>query len=109
MSRTIMQTRQGVAAIATVVSTVFVEIVTLCLRFHNGISAVEFNQTAPFLLQIHHMFWSVPLLLGVPLVWSKCRLSGALLGIAAGLIVSDLLHHCVVLPLTVGNMGWHWP
>jgi len=55
------------------------------------------------------MFWSVPLLLIVPLVWRKTRLSGTLLGIAAGLILSDLLHHFLVLPLTMGNTSWHWP
>ena len=31
-------------------------------------SATEFNATAPLLLQIHHMFWSVPLLLVLPLL-----------------------------------------
>ncbi len=31
------------------------------------------------------------------------------LGIAAGLVLSDLVHHFVVLPLWVGNTGWHWP
>jgi len=55
------------------------------------------------------MFWCVPLLLIVPLIWRKPRLSGAMLGIALGLILSDLLHHFVVLPLMVGNTGWHWP
>ena len=55
------------------------------------------------------MFWSVPLLIVVPIVWRKQRLSGSLMGLAAGLIASDLLQHVVVLPLTVGNMGWHWP
>jgi hypothetical protein len=32
-----------------------------------------------------------------------------MIGIAGGLILSDLLHHFVVLPLWVGNTGWHWP
>lgn len=104
-----MQTRQKIVIIGTAVSTIVIEVVTLSLRFHSGITAVEFNRTAPFLLQIHHMFWSVPVLLVVPLVWSRPRLSGILLAIALGVIFSDLLHHCVVLPLTVGNMGWHWP
>ena len=71
--------------------------------------AVEFNKTAPLLWQNHHMFWSLPLLLIVPFVWRKPRLSGAMLGVSLGLIVSDLMHHFVVLPLIVGNTGWHWP
>ena len=89
--------------------TILVEAITAHLRFYNSTTAVEFNQTAPLLLQIHHMFWSIPLLAVVPFVWRRPRLSGALLGIACGLIASDLMHHFVVLPLTVGNTGWHWP
>jgi hypothetical protein len=83
-----------------------------CLRslhFHSGIAATDFNKTAPLVLQIHHMFWSLPLLAVVPFVWRKARLSGAILGINLGLVLSDLLHHFVVLPVTVGNTGWHWP
>ena len=55
------------------------------------------------------MFWSIPLLAIVPFVWRRPKLSGALLGIAFGLILSDLVHHFIVLLLTVGNIGWHWP
>jgi len=92
------------------VVTVVVEAVTLAMRFGTGMSAADFNATEPpLLLQIHHLFWCLPLLLIVPLVWRKPKLCGALLGISIGLIVSDLLHHFVVLPLTVGNTGWHWP
>ncbi len=104
-----MQARHKFLVFATVVSTVVVEGVTLFMRFHGGVSAVEFNRHAPLLLQIHHMFWSVPILLIVPLFWTKPRLSGLLSGIALGLIFSDLMHHFVVLPVTVGNTGWHWP
>jgi hypothetical protein len=104
-----MRTRLRVVVIWAVACTVLIEGVTLYLRFRNRMTASEFNQTAPLLLQIHHMFWSLPLLLVVPLVWRKPGLSGALLGIALGLILSDLLHHFVVLPLVVGNTGWHWP
>jgi hypothetical protein len=93
----------------TVISTLVVEAITAFLRFHHGIMATEFNKTAPLLLRIHHMFYSLPLFAVTPLVWRWPRLSGALLGIAFGLILSDLLHHFVVLPLTVGNIGWHWP
>lgn len=85
------------------------EAVTLYLRFGVGVSAMEFNKTAPLLLQIHHMFWSLPLLLVAPCVWRFRTLSSALMGIACGFIVSDAVHHLIVLPLTTGNMGWHWP
>lgn len=89
--------------------TLVVEAVTLFLRFGSGMTAAEFNQQAPLPLQLHHMFWSVPLLVVVPLVWRRPRLSGALLGIAMGLILSDLIHHLVVLPIAAGTTGWHWP
>jgi hypothetical protein len=104
-----MSARLRLTIIWTVAITLIVEAVTLYLRFGRGETATEFNKTAPLLLQIHHMFWSVPLFLVLPFVWRRPRLSGVLLGIALGFVISDVLHHCVVLPLTVGNMGWHWP
>ncbi|REJ88137.1 MAG: hypothetical protein DWQ34_12085 [Planctomycetota bacterium] len=73
--------------------TVLTEAVTLQLRFGQGRTAVEFNKTAPLLLQIHHMFWAVPLFMLLPLCWRKPRLSGSLLGIGIGFILSDLAHH----------------
>ncbi len=89
--------------------TVATELITLYLRFRVGATAVEFNQSAPLLLQIHHMFWSIPLFAVAATVWKRPKLSGALAGIGVGFVVSDLLHHFVVLPLIVGNTGWHWP
>ncbi|NLF10079.1 MAG: hypothetical protein GX594_19185 [Pirellulaceae bacterium] len=93
-----------------VVSTVAVEAVTVAVRFGAGHSAADFIATAPpLLMRIHHMFWCIPLLAVLPAVWQFQKTSGALLGISIGLVVSDLLHHFVVLPLTVDNTGWHWP
>ncbi|HET6881522.1 MAG TPA: hypothetical protein VFI31_15270 [Pirellulales bacterium] len=89
--------------------TIAVESVTLYLRFGRRQTAAEFNKTAPLLLQIHHMFWSVPLFLVLPFCWRWPKASGAILGTAIGFIVSDLAHHFIVLPLWVGNTGWHWP
>ena len=90
-------------------STVLTELVTLYLRFGLGETAAEFNRTAPLLLQIHHMFWSVPLLIVAAICWRRTTLRDMLAGLAAGFIASDLLHHFVVLPIAVGNTGWHWP
>lgn len=92
----------------TLAVTLIAEAITVDLRFRVGTTAADFNATAPLLLQVHHMFWSVPLLVVLPFVWRR-RVAAPLLGIALGLIASDLLHHFVVLPLTVGNTGWHWP
>jgi hypothetical protein len=90
-------------------TTVVAEAITLWLRFGRGMEATEFNRTAPLLLQIHHMFWSLPLLAVLPLFLRRPRIAAGLLGIALGLILSDLMHHFVLLPITVGNTGWHWP
>jgi hypothetical protein len=104
-----LSTRRSAIILWTVASTILIEALTIYLRFGRGVNAAEFNKTAPLLLQIHHMFYSIPLLLAVPFLWRKPGLSSALLGIALGLILSDLSHHFLVLPLTVGNTGWHWP
>jgi hypothetical protein len=93
----------------TIGVTVLVEGITLYLRFARGVAAGEFNATAPLVLQIHHMFWCIPLFLLAPFFWRLPRASGAIVGIGCGFVLSDLVHHCIVLPLTVGNMGWHWP
>lgn len=92
----------------TVASTGVTEGITLYLRFGQGRTAIEFNRTAPLLLQIHHMFWSVPLFLAAMVIGFKC-IRSALWGIGFGFIISDLAHHFLILPLTVGNTGWHWP
>jgi hypothetical protein len=89
--------------------TLVAEAVTLYLRFGRHQTAAEFNKTAPLLLQIHHLFWSGPFLAALPICRRWPKLSGTLAGIAIGLIASDLLHHFLILPLTVGNTGWHWP
>jgi len=90
-------------------TTLAAEAVTLFTRFAVGVSAVEFNRTAPLMLQMHHMFWSVPLFAAAAVLWRFQGLRRALLGIGIGLVASDLLHHFIVLPILVGNTGWHWP
>lgn len=102
-------TQQRMFGVWCLASTALVELVTLYLRFALGATAIEFNRTAPILLQMHHMFWSIPLLLLAAICRPMPRTSTVLRGIAAGLVASDLLHHFVVLPIAVGNTGWHWP
>ncbi len=102
-------TRKFHAVVWTVAVSIGFELVTIYLRFRTGISATQFNETAPLLLQVHHMFWSLPLLVVLPFLWKTPKLSGAILGTGLGFILSDLAHHFIVLPLTVGNTGWHWP
>ena len=108
-TKSVVDSRRSAVIRWAIVSTALIEAVTIYLRFHSGVNAAEFNRTAPLVLQIDHMFWSIPLFAVAPFVRRSPRLSGALLGIGLGLVVSDLLHHFVALPLTVGNTGWHWP
>jgi hypothetical protein len=93
----------------TVAVTVIVESATLRLRFGSGVQAAEFNRSAPLLLQIHHMFWSAPLLFIAPFLLGRPRIFDALIGVSLGLIVSDLAHHFLILPFLTGTTGWHWP
>ena len=90
-------------------ATVVIELATVAIRFGGGVAAAEFNETAPFLLRIHHLFWSLPLFAGAVAARSRPGFSQSLGGLGAGCIASDLLHHFLVLPLLVGNIGWHWP
>lgn len=104
-----MSTRRQWCWTWAILAGVIVEATCLYLRFERGETAVEFNRTAPLLLQLHHMFWSVPLLAILPLVWRHPRFSGTLSGTAIGFVVSDLAHHFLILPLLIGETGWHWP
>ncbi len=108
-SRTPQSIRLWWAILLTVIVAVVFESVTISLRFYAGLRVEKFNKTAPLWQQIHHMFWSVPLLVILPFVWKSSRVSGMLLGISLGLLLSDLLHHFVIMPLAVGNTVWHWP
>jgi len=90
--------------------TVVIEGVTVGSRLASGQSAAEFNARShpPLLLQIHHMFWSLPVMLVAWVVRGRA-VSNVCWGPAFGLVASDVLHHLVVLPIWAGNMGWHWP
>jgi hypothetical protein len=108
MPRHVTSSRRRIL-IWTVIVTVIVESATLWLRFGRGVQATEFNKSAPLVLQIHHMFWSVPLLIVAPFLLSRPRIFDPLIGISVGLIISDLAHHFILLPLLTGTTGWHWP
>lgn len=96
---------------STLVCTILFELLTVFARVYVGKSAAQWNAETrpPLLVQMHHMFWSVPF---IPLaIWLRERKNTVVLlwGFSLGLILSDLLHHFLVLPLWVGNTGWHWP
>ncbi len=101
-----VQDRPRLWALALILTILFEAIAVACRLFWT--TADEFNPTAPLLLQIHHMFWALPLLV-VALPLRHTPAARWLLAVAIGLIASDVLHHLVVLPLWIGHTGWHWP
>ena len=107
--RTSTFTERGFQAWA-VVATLVIEAATVATRLASGVTAAEFNASVdpPLLVKMHHMFWAVPLILAGMFLRGK-RASYVVWALALGLILSDLMHHFVVLPLWVGNTGWHWP
>jgi uncharacterized membrane protein YwzB len=94
----------------SIIITVIGEIITLLFRLVGGISAVDFNKTNPnILLQVHHMFWAIPFIIWAFLIKKNNIVKSRILGLSIGIILSDLVHHFILLPLLVGNTGWHWP
>ncbi|MFH5803392.1 hypothetical protein [Alienimonas sp. DA493] len=88
------------------------EALTVAGRLLTGGSAAEWiaRTEPPLWLRVHHMFWAIPIAAIAAAVRDRAPRWGRALGaIAVGLVASDLLHHFVVLPLWVGNVGWHWP
>lgn len=91
-------------------ATLALEVATILARVISGHSAAEFNAAVdpPLLVKMHHMFWALPV--GLAAAWTTGRRASCVLwALAMALVASDLLHHAVVLPLWVGNTGWHWP
>jgi hypothetical protein len=90
--------------------TVGIELVTVVARLIAGQSAAEFNRSVdpPLILKVHHPLYAVPVI-AVGLLVRGPRLSRALWALVIALVASDALHHLVVLPIWVGNTGWHWP
>lgn len=90
--------------------TVAGELITIACRIAAGAPATEvLNPDTHVLIRMHHFFWAVPFLVAAGVIWKREGVRQRLLGLSAGLILSDLIHHFVVLPLWVGNTGWHWP
>lgn len=93
------------------VVTIAAELITIGCRIYFGQSAAAFNAAVdpPLIVKMHHMFWAIPMVLVGFVFLNKPNVAHSILGASAGLVLSDLVHHFVVLPLWVGNTGWHWP
>ena len=88
------------------------EAATVAGRVLGGESAAAWAERVepPLWLRIHHMFWAIPVAAVAGAIWGRWpRVGRGLAAVAVGLVASDLLHHFAVLPLWVGNVGWHWP
>jgi hypothetical protein len=103
------QTRRRFFILLSVLTLLF-EGATIAIRVSYGHTAEEFNRTygPPLVVKMHHLFWSIPFVIVAGLLknWQRTYVLWA---IAGALVLSDLMHHFVVLPLWVGNTGWHWP
>jgi thiosulfate reductase cytochrome b subunit len=95
--------------VAGAIFTVIGEALALGARFGLGVSAEDFNKSARLLLQVHHMFWAIPLVVvaGVARAWP--RVVSWLSALALACVASDLIHHFVVMPILAGETAWHWP
>ncbi|MBN1900401.1 hypothetical protein JW926_03635 [Candidatus Sumerlaeota bacterium] len=92
--------------------TIIYEVGTILSRVFSGISAGEFHEryNLPILLRIHHMFWGIFFfIIGLTIARRLPKYSPWIAGIGIGLFLSDVIHHFIVLPLWIGNIGWHWP
>ena len=89
-----MRHRQRSFWLGVVGLTVLMELVTAAMRLTAGQSAAEYIAASqpPWIMQIHHMFWSVPLIV-LALVVPKPPVVRWLWMISLALIVSDLCHH----------------
>ena len=95
----------------TLALTTLFELLTILGRILSGGSAEEWiaANNPPLLVSMHHMFWAVPVFLLAGAAGRYPRASRFLWACGVALILSDLSHHFAVLPLWVGNTGWHWP
>ena len=100
----------NLALILSLLLTLAFEAVTVVVRLLSGKSVLQFHaeHRIPMLLRIHHMFWGVPFVL-LALLPLATGWRSLLFAFGAALILSDLIHHFVVLPLWKGDTGWHWP
>src|SRR5262245_21585612 len=84
---------KGRIVVCALILSIVVELLTLALRFGTGLTAREFNKAAPLFLQVHHLFWSIPLLAMAAAMSNRPRIFEWLIAMAIACILSDLAHH----------------
>jgi len=83
------------------------ELVTCVGRFGFGLrSRIWVDRYRPYTLgvRVHHAYFAAPVLPAALLVPMEGWLQAQFIAAAAGLVLSDLLHHFVVLPVLTGEM-----
>jgi len=84
------------------------EVVTVAMRFGLGLQTTRDTAwLSPLTLgfRIHHGYFGVLLLLACPFL--RCGPRNALLAVGLALLVSDLVHHFVVLKGVTGDAQFH--
>lgn len=86
------------------------ELITLILRFGFGLQATRDTAALASLLQgyrVHHMYLGAAVLILAPCIRDvACR--NGIVAIGLGLVVSDLVHHFVVLRMMTGSAEFHF-
>jgi len=101
-----MLNRRKTIYLALLLTTAF-ELATIAARYFGTMSAQEYiDKYQPHILvQIHHMFWSLPLIIIGLLLYRYKTTFNIIMAISAAFIFSDLRHHFIILPLWVSYTG----
>lgn len=94
------------AAVLVLVWTAGFELLTCVGRFGLGLrSKVWANRCKPYTLgiRVHHAYFAALVLPAALLMPMEAWIRDVLIAAAAGLVLSDLLHHFVVLPILTGE------
>ncbi len=97
-------------ALATAVLTAAIELVTIFLRFGLGLKAAQVTAWLArftFGLRIHHAYIGALVLVASVFAGARPSLMNALLMLGASLVLSDLVHHFLILWPITGSPEFH--
>ncbi|MCR4315530.1 MAG: hypothetical protein NUW37_04175 [Planctomycetes bacterium] len=90
--------------------TTTIEAIMIFARMVYGSASEWIERTdPPLLLEIHHGFWAAPFFVALFFLRGKPFAFWIVFSVAVSLVLSDALHHLVILPLMGEGFGWHWP
>ncbi len=90
--------------------TILIEIATCILRFGFRLEAhtdTAFMASITFGLRAHHGFYGAAMLVAAALSWRKIAARNALVIVGSALLMSDMIHHFLVLWPITGSPEFH--